>query len=76
MGCDVPGCIVVSQPPCDDCIPVTYCAPLRGLQCEPTCRAPQPDCGPDMVPEIRDGCFTGDCVHRSWCLAEPPFIEP
>ena len=75
-GCNVPGCIVVEQPrPGGPGVSARRCAPLEGLQCEASCSAPRPDCGEEMMPEVRDGCFTGGCVHTSWC-ASPPVLEP
>ncbi len=67
--CDVPGCILRSQPPCPDCIPTEECVPLSEQECEASCLEVAPDCGDTMTPEMRDGCFTGWCVHSRWCAA-------
>ncbi len=73
--CTVPGCILRREPPCVDCIPAEECVPLREQECEAVCLQVAPDCGEEgMVPEMRDGCFTGWCVHRRWCTV--PRVMP
>jgi hypothetical protein len=34
---------------------------------EVTCRAAPPECPPGSTPEIRNGCYTGDCIPLDEC---------
>ena len=52
---------------CDDQDP--YCNPDL---IELNCRAPEPACDPGTVPELADGCYTGECV--SWADCGPTII--
>lgn len=60
--CD--GCATSSCPVCDDC--VAGCVPHGCMsEREPICRAERPECGPDGIAIVRDGCWV--CVDARTC---------
>ncbi len=68
-GCTIAGCVPAVEAGCDDCL--MFCTRVEEGACTPSCRADPPPCPFEMIPEGRDGCYSGLCIPGSVCEAVP-----